>query len=78
MAGGPVMWEFLKIAQQIYEQHVELQLEDLQECVVIQEPIQPKNKDTIKDAAIETVKITLIYDLLIYYIWIFSEMKIQM
>lgn len=60
MAGGPVMWEVLKIAQQIYEQHVEIQLEDLQECAVIQEPIQPKNKDTTKDAAIETVKITLI------------------
>ncbi|XP_039754326.1 uncharacterized protein LOC120629451 [Pararge aegeria] len=42
VAGGPVMWEVLKRAQKIYDRHVELQLEDLQECKVVPEPLPPK------------------------------------
>ncbi|XP_045772214.1 uncharacterized protein LOC123872114 isoform X2 [Maniola jurtina] len=52
VAGGPVMWEVLKRAQQIYEQHVQIQLEDLQECVVVQEQIPLK-----KSVSVETTPV---------------------
>ncbi|XP_034830847.1 uncharacterized protein [Maniola hyperantus] len=53
VAGGPVMWEVLKRAQQIYEQHIEIQLEDLQQCIVVQEQLPPKKSISVETSPLK-------------------------
>ncbi|XP_052740255.1 uncharacterized protein LOC112055917 isoform X4 [Bicyclus anynana] len=47
MSGGPVMWETLKRAQKIYDSHVEIQLNDLLRCEVVQEEVPRKKSASI-------------------------------
>ncbi|CAH2106178.1 unnamed protein product [Euphydryas editha] len=43
VAGGPIMWELLKYVQKIYEKNLEQELENLMECVVVNElPLEKK------------------------------------
>ncbi|XP_023951978.2 uncharacterized protein LOC112055917 isoform X2 [Bicyclus anynana] len=55
MSGGPVMWETLKRAQKIYDSHVEIQLNDLLRCEVVQEEVPRKKSASI----VETLETNL-------------------
>ncbi|XP_050346472.1 uncharacterized protein LOC126770906 [Nymphalis io] len=48
VAGGPIMWEVLKSAEKIYEQSLQLHLDNLIECVVVNEPSLEKKTINIE------------------------------
>ncbi|XP_046959657.1 uncharacterized protein LOC124529789 [Vanessa cardui] len=52
VAGGPIIWEVFKTAEKIYEQNVEQEMENLVECVVVNEP--PQEKKPIIVEALDT------------------------
>ncbi|KAJ0177355.1 hypothetical protein K1T71_007364 [Dendrolimus kikuchii] len=51
IAGGPVMWAVLKRAQILYERYRNKQLQDLLECIVVNEPPSEKGPQGKKDQA---------------------------
>lgn len=44
ISGGPAIWDVLRLAQVIYEYNRDLRLHNLLECIVIDEPSQPKHQ----------------------------------
>lgn len=57
-AGGPLMWDVLHIAQLIYEYNRDLQLQNLQECIVLND--KPQSNDQTLDTDKVRVRINLI------------------
>lgn len=49
IAGGPVMMEALRRAQLIYEYNRDMQLQNLLECIVVDEPPKPKDQVLTSD-----------------------------
>ncbi|XP_061377156.1 uncharacterized protein LOC116773825 isoform X2 [Danaus plexippus] len=47
ISGGPIMWDVMKRAEKIYQQHQEIQLQNLQECEVVIEP--PPEKKSLPE-----------------------------
>ncbi|KAJ8728306.1 hypothetical protein PYW08_016691 [Mythimna loreyi] len=46
VAGGPAMWEVLRLAQQLFEQNRDLMLKNIQECIVVNDQVYPQKSRT--------------------------------
>lgn len=44
VAGGPAMWEMLRVAQRVFERNRELMLKNIQECIVVHDQPSVKNE----------------------------------
>ncbi|CAG4990614.1 unnamed protein product [Colias eurytheme] len=54
VSGGPLMWDILTRAQQIFERHRQQQLQDMMDCVVLNEPAAEKSKAVPTEVKKET------------------------
>lgn len=47
VAGGPAMWEVLKLARMLFERNRELMLKNIQECIVVNDQQQVRRRQSI-------------------------------